>query len=192
MAPEQKQKPNPESETPKAGKPPKAGEAKSALATYALPAALIVSIVANLAGVFYYRSLALDASPVAAHEIPLGNYRFVAEEYEPGQVTEAEFALYIELVRQADRPARRLLEARRQKVRQNVEELLRTAHGGDFSDPTLRELKSQLQKRINETLEIRAVADVIVTELQMDRAEPPEVIVQEAKEPVPWVEPAAG
>jgi flagellar basal body-associated protein FliL len=192
MAPEQKQAPNPESEPPKNGDPPKAGKAKSALAPYALPAALIVSIVANLAGIFYFRSLAMSASPVAAHEVPLGSYRFVAEEHEAGQVTEAEFALHIELVRQADRPARRLLEARRQKVRQNVEELLRTAHGGDFSDPALRELKSQLQKRINETLEIRAVADVIVTELQMERAEPPLVIAPEAKEVVPWVEPAAG
>ena len=192
MAPEKKQPPNPEGEKTKEVRSAKAGTAKLAFAAYALPVALIVSIVANLAGVFYFRALANNASPVAAYEIPLGTYRFVADEHEPGQVTEAEFALYIELVRQADRPARRMLEARRQKVRQNVEELLRTAHGGDFNDPALCELKSQLQKRINETLEIRAVADVIVTELKMQRAEPPRVTVQETVESVPWVEPAAG
>ena len=192
MAPEQKQPPNPESEKPKQPEPTRVSKAKLAFAAYALPAALVVSIAANLAGVFYFRALATNSNPVAAYEIPLGTYRFVAEEHEPGQVTEAEFELYIELVRQADRPARRLLEARRQKVRQNVEELLRTAHGGDFNDPALRELKSQLQKRINETLEIRAVADVIVTELHTERAKPPRVTVQETADSVPWVEPSAG
>lgn len=192
MAPEQKQPPNPEGDAPKAASPTKAAKSKTVLAIYALPAALAVSILANLAGVFYFRSLAVSANPIAAHEIPLGDYRFVAEEHEPGQVTEAQFALYIELVRQAERPARQMLEARRQKIRQNVEELLRTAHGGDFSDPELRELKSQLQKRINETLGIRAVSDVIVTELQMERAEPPSVTDQEPGSRVPWVEPATG
>jgi len=191
MAPEQKQPPVSEGDTPKDAKPTKT-KGKPTLATFALPAALGVSIVANLAGVFYFRSLALSARPVATAEIALGDYHFVAQEHEPGQVTEARFALYIELVPQAERPARRMLEARRQKVRQNVEELLRTAHGGDFSDPTLRELKSQLQKRVNETLKIRAVADVIVTDLQLERAEPPRVIVQETDDTVPWVEPAAG
>lgn len=193
MAPEQKQPPNPEGEASKAAQPSKSVATwKAALAVYALPAALIVSIVANLAGVFYFRSLAMGAAPETENEIPLGNFRFVADEYESGQVTEAQFVLHIELVRQADRPARLLLESRRQKVRQNVEELLRTAHGGDFNDPALRELKNQLQKRINETLGIRAVADVIVTELEMQRAEPPQVIVQKEGEQVPWVEPAAG
>jgi flagellar basal body-associated protein FliL len=192
MAPEQKQSPNPEGGAPEATQPKKAAKPKPGLATYALPVALAVSIVANLTGIFYFRSLAISAHPVAANEIPLGDYRFVAEEHEPGQVTEAEFDLHIELVRQAERPARRMLEARRQKVRQNVEELLRTAHGGDFNDPALRELKSQLQKRINETLGIRAVADVIVTELQMERAQPPSVTEQPPEKSVPWVEPATG
>lgn len=192
MAPEQKQPPKPDEEARKAEQPTKTRNSSPAIAAYALPAALAVSILANLTGVFYFRSLTLSARPVAPHEIPLGDYRFVAEEYEPGQVTEAEFALHIELIRQAEQPARRLLEARRQKVRQNVEELLRTAHGGDFNDPVLGELKSQLQKRINETLEIRAVADVIVTELQLERSQPPTVIDQETAKKVPWVEPAAG
>jgi hypothetical protein len=153
---------------------------------------LAVSILANLVGVFYFRSLAIRAYPVVAQEIPLGNYRFMAEEYEPGQVTQAEFALYIELVRQAEPAARRLLEVRRQKVRQNVEELLRTAHGGDFRDPALRGLKGQLQKRINETLEIRAVAEVIVTELQLERAQSQAESGRYREKNVPWVEPAAG
>ncbi len=189
MAPEQKQPANPPEETAQTTPTAGTSKPKTSVSSYALPIALIVSILANLAGVFYFRSLALQARPIAAQEIPLGEYRFVAEEHEPGQVTEADFCLYIELVRQAEKPARRLLEARRQKVRQNVEELLRTAHGGDFNDPALKELKNQLQKRINETLEIRAVSDVIVTELELERAEPPTVTTPASQKAVPWVEP---
>lgn len=192
MAPEQKQPATPQEEPAKTAPSTGTSKPKASLASYAFPIALIVSILANLAGVFYFRSLALQARPVAAQEIPLGKYRFVAEEHEPGQVTEADFSLYIELVRQAEKPARRILEARRQKVRQNVEELLRTAHGGDFNDPVLKELKNQLQKRINETLEIRAVSDVIVTELDLERAEPPTVATSASQKAVPWVEPTEG
>ena len=50
------------------------------------------------------------------------------------------------------------------------EELLRRAHGGDFEDPGLQELKRQLQERINQALGIRAVADVIVTDLRLRRS----------------------
>lgn len=191
MAPEQKQPANPDADESEATLP-KVANSNGKLAAYALPAALVVSILANLSGVFYFRSLALVARPAIAHEIPLGDYRFVSDEHEPGQVTEAEFALYIELVRQAERPGRQMLEVRQQKVRQNVEELLRTAHGGDFNDPVLSELKSQLQKRINETLGIRAVADVIVTDLHLERAQRPSVTNQEPEKSVPWVEPTAG
>jgi flagellar basal body-associated protein FliL len=198
MAAEQKRQEPPEGDAPKKKPSKQTGTAnfKAKLAVYALPTALIVSIVANLAGVFYFRALAQGASPVATPEVALGEYHFVAEEHEPGQVTEAEFTLHIELVRQAEKPARRLLEARRQKVRQNVEELLRTAHGGDFNDPALKQLKSQLQKRLNETLGIRAVADVIVTELRMERTVPTianeRVSERETGQSVPWVEPANG
>ena len=190
MAQEQKQPATPPEEAAQSTPTSGTTKSKTSVSSYALPIALIVSILANLAGVFYFRSLAFQSRPVAAQEIPLGKYRFVAEEHEPGQVTEADFNLYIELVRQAEKPARRLLEARRQKVRQNVEELLRTAHGGDFNDPALKELKNQLQKRINETLEIRAVSDVIVTELELQRAEPPTVTPPASQKTVPWVEPA--
>ena len=192
MAPEQKQPSKPEGEAPQTAPPPETAKSKAFVAAHAVPIALAVSILANLVGVFYFRSLAIRAYPVVAQEIPLGNYRFMADEYEPGQVTQAGFALHIELVRQAEPAARRLLEVRRQKVRQNVEELLRTAHSGDFRDPALRGLKGQLQKRINETLEIRAVAEVIVTELQLERAQSQAESGRYREKNVPWVEPAAG
>ncbi len=193
MGPEPKPPPpKPDGEEAQTESSPRVVSRKALIAAYAFPIALAVSILANLVGVFYFRSLAIQANPLAPQEISLGTYSFVAEEHEPGQVTQAQFALHIELIRQAAEPARRLLEVRRQKVRQNLEELLRTAHGGDFSDPTLRQLKGQFQKRINETLEIHAVADVIVTDLRLERSPPRTAIGQTGGKNVPWVEPTAG
>ncbi|MHB8898609.1 MAG: hypothetical protein ACYC6Y_07670 [Thermoguttaceae bacterium] len=163
---------------------------KIPLAAYAYPTALAVSVLANLAGVFYFRTLAAADRPLAPQEIPLGDYRFVAEDCGPGQIQQAQFALHVELIRQSERAARGLIEARRQKLRQNLEELLRTAHSADFSDPALRELKGQFLKRINETLEIRAVAEIIVTDLKLERAQSRALGERAADKSVPWGESA--
>ncbi|MEX0866374.1 MAG: hypothetical protein WD030_03380, partial [Pirellulales bacterium] len=67
--------------------------------------------------------------------------------------------------------ARQRLEMHQYRVQQNVEELLRQAHGGDFSDPTLAELKRQMQEKINDTIAVRGISDVIITDLRLQRRE---------------------
>jgi len=193
MAAEPNQHDDPAEEAPAADAPATSPPRKFNLAaytSYALPAALAVSIVANLVGIVYFRTLAQAAAPRQTAEIPLGDYRFEAKEHEPGQVTQAQFSLHVELVHQAEKPGRALLHARQNRVQQNVEELLRMAHGGDFNDPTLKDLKGQLQKRVNETLGLRAVSDVIVTDLRLQRSPPRQVETETAS--VPWNEPPAG
>lgn len=170
----------------------KAPAEKNSLTRFALLAALCVSILANLFGAFYFRSVA-DAIRLAdTREIALGDYHFVAQEHEPGQVTRAEFCLYIELVPQAEEPARKLLDSRRHRVQQDVEELLRMAGGGDFNDPSLKGLKDQLRQQINQTLGMRAVSEVIVTDLSLQRRPLLKTDLEETVESVPWIEPPAG
>ncbi len=56
--------------------------------------------------------------------------------------------------------------------------MLRKAHDGDFDDPSLRELKRQMQEQINQTLGMRAIAAVIMADLKLQgvrAAEPPMV-----------------
>ena len=55
---------------------------------------------------------------------------------------------------------------------QDVEELLRRAHGTDFADPALTELKRQLQETVNHSLELRAIDEVIVTGLAVEQCDP--------------------
>jgi len=77
------------------------------------------------------------------------------------------------------------LDACRFRVQQNVEELLRRAHGGDFDDPGLGELKRQLQERINERSG-RAIAEVIVTDLKLQHNGQDAGLVTGTAESVPW------
>ncbi|HUT11192.1 MAG TPA: hypothetical protein VMY42_11895 [Thermoguttaceae bacterium] len=108
-------------------------------------------------------------------EVDLGTFQFEVRASELDTITGAEFVLHIALLDVVDEQARDRLTTHTYRVRQNVEELLRKAHGGDFEDPSLGGLKRQIQEQVNETLGIRAIADVMITNLQLrhrDNASP--------------------
>jgi hypothetical protein len=133
-----------------------------------------VSVLFHGFGFLYYQFSGKSAVHAVLFEIPLGDFRFVNEKAEPGSVLSAEFALYITLLDRIDRPAREQLAARQHRVQQDVEQLLRRAHACDFVDPALGDLKRQLQEQINGSLEMRAIGDVIVTNLKLRRSPPEE------------------
>ena len=157
-----------------------------------IAALVVVSVVIHGIGFAYFRLA--DKSPSAANtpEVSLGAFRFDADENEAGRITNAEFSLHIALLKQVDQAARRRLEAHRFRVQQDIEELLRRAHSGDFDDPKLGELKRQLQERINETLGMRAIADVIITDLKLQQSDRDLGLVTDTAEAVPWVEKPSG
>ncbi len=128
------------------------------------------------------------ARAAAATEIDLGTFQFKAEQHETGQIGAAEFNLHISLLDQLRPAAGMKLAMHEFRVQQDIEELLRQAHGGDFDDPTLSELKRQLQERINETLGLRAIADVIITDLKLDYRDGQETPMPDAAETALWVE----
>jgi len=148
-----------------------------------------LSVVGHVIGLTYSQ---LGASQADAGrggpEVSLGQFCFVAEPDEASRVRRAEFLLHIALLRQVEAAARRELAAKRLRVQQAVEELVRRAHGGDFDDPLLAELKQELQEQINETLGIRVIDDVIITELKLERAERPAETSTEMAEALPWAE----
>jgi len=100
--------------------------------------------------------------------------------------------LYITLLDGFQQRGRQQLAANRNRVQQDIEQLLRQAHPGDFEDPCLTELKRRIQAQINKSLGVRAVADVIITglELELNReAARPEA--QAAQAPA-WLDDSAG
>jgi len=118
----------------------------------------------------HFRVASNDPSLVQG-EVGLGEFRFVADARERSPIVAATFSLHLALLPETESLARERLVSRKYRVQQDVEELLRQAHGGDFEDPSLGDLKRQIQEQINSTLGVRVVDDVIVTNLDLQRSE---------------------
>lgn len=110
-----------------------------------------------------------EPASTASPEVALGAFHFEADKSEGGHATRADFSLYVTLVEPGERAARQRLAEHKFRVQQAVEELLRKAHGGDFDDPSLQDLKRQLHEQINQTVGMRAISDVILTDVKLVR-----------------------
>ena len=130
-----------------------------------------VSIALHVAGLAYYR-LRQRPEPAPGAEIGLGDFHFEADKSEGGGISKADFSLHVALLEPVDPTARQRLAARKYHIQQDVEELLRKAHSGDFDDPGLTDLKRQLHEQINQAIGVRAVSEIIVTDLKLSRSGP--------------------
>ncbi len=102
-------------------------------------------------------------------EVSLGEFAYVNSGDKIDSIVRAGFQIHIRLLDGVEKSARRRLSDRQFRVIQDVEELLRRAHGTDFADPALTELKRQLQETVNQSLELRAIDEVIVTGLVVEK-----------------------
>ena len=131
-----------------------------------------VSVLFHGLGFTYYKLRGAKPEDPAG-EVCLGVFHFEAPKGEVGTITRAEFSVYIELLEGVDEVARQRLAARRFRVQQGIEELLRQAHSGDFdTDPILGGLKRQFKEQINDILGIMVIrGDVIITNQKLDQNE---------------------
>ena len=132
------------------------------------------SVVAHGVLLFGWRTAGSRPAAQLTTEIPLGEFQFVNAAHEPDQegIAGAKFELHVDLLSGVSQAAGAQLQLRKHRVQQDIEELLRQAHVADFEDPTLTELKRQLKEKINATIEMRAVQEVIITHLQLDGSRP--------------------
>lgn len=147
-----------------------------------------ISVLVHAAGVAHYRFRLVRALTPDGPEVSLGQFRFEAGHTDGGGVARADFALHLSLLGGVDRPARRALVAHQYRVQEAVEQLLRSAHGADFEDPALDSLKRRLQERINETIGLRVISEVIVTDLHLTWNPDPQEPATETVRSVPWIE----
>ena len=152
---------------------------------------LAVSLIANGAALARLGSNDNSAREQLTPEVQLGQFGFVSSQAEAGQVVKAEFTVHVALSEDVEDEGRRRISQRQFRLRQDVEELLRGAHSGDFDDPLLRGLKQKLKERINKTLGIRAAAYVIITGMETELNDRSPVEKAEPAGMVPWVEPTA-
>jgi len=147
---------------------------------------LAASILVHGVGITWCKLRAAGSETDLSAEVSLGEFQFRADQTVPGGVSSANFALHIALLSEVDGTARQRLAARTFRVQQDIEQLLRLAHSSDFDDPLLAELKRQLQEQINETLGVRAIAEVIITDLKLQRVPSETGMVAETAELAPW------
>lgn len=107
-----------------------------------------------------------------SREVDLGKFQYVA--YSPDGslndallVEKADFELHVSLNKNSQKRATELMGLRKRKLRQGIEELIRQARDREFADPELVELKRRLMEQINHTLGIKAVDEVLITELRL-------------------------
>lgn len=131
------------------------------------------SLAAHGAGLALVGLRARPAVEPPSPEVSLGSFDVQPAASSAGGLRGAGFHLAIRLAHPEDRQARAKLAAAQYRLRQGIEELLRQAQASDFDDPTLADLKRQLEQRINETLSGRTAAEVIITELSVRRGDAP-------------------
>ena len=105
-------------------------------------------------------------------EVGLGTFRFEAAADGSTVAATVEFDLHVSLLEKCDRLGRHLLRNHENRVQQGIEELLREATDEDFQDPTFADLKRQFQETINGTLGERVIAEVIMTQVTIERDAP--------------------
>lgn len=132
---------------------------------------LIAGLVLIHAGIIGYIRMNSEGIGYLSPEVSLGKYQFIAKftdaEHQP--IQRAKLEIHVSLLQESVRAGRILLTMHENKVQQEIEQLLRQANGRDFEDPTLAELKRQIQAMINDTLGRRVVAEVIITDLSIHR-----------------------
>lgn len=133
---------------------------------------ITVALVGHAVGLWVF-AIHRTTPVVSSSEVDLGRYEFRNASARRGELAEVQFALHVRFLDEVDGRARHQLADRRFRVEQDIEEILRQAHAADFTDPHLRELKRQLQEQINRSLELRSVADVIVTDLDLQKGDVP-------------------
>lgn len=193
MADETKRPENPSAEEEKTVES-SAGKSRFALlcgktVQYWLAFLLISTLIVHGIGWAYYKSINTRAQADSSPEIEVGNFHFTADKTSGGRITGAEFSLFITALDGLDRIARTKMYSHKYRVQQEIESLLRQAHGGDFDDPALNDLKRQVREQINQVLGNRVISDVIVANLKITLSNNKEsaAVADSASSP-PWLE----
>lgn len=130
---------------------------------------VIASFVLHGVLYWYYSNLPGPQS----REVELGTYEFIAHAADGTLAGEplvrgATFDVHISLLSSMEGRARELITLRQTKLRQAIEELIRQARDREFADPELVELKRRLIEQINHTLGLKAVDEVMITDLRLN------------------------
>jgi hypothetical protein len=103
----------------------------------------------------------------AQPEYTVGTFSFVAGEPSDSRTVAGKFDLHVRFLDELDAPARQRIASHQYRVRESIEGLLRDSQGLNLDEPALTRLKHEIQERIDGALDLRAVAEVIITDMSV-------------------------
>jgi flagellar basal body-associated protein FliL len=164
MADSAKQQPEKEAPPADAGASP---WWKSLMVGRWLAAIIVVSLIVHAAVFMLLRKS--GGKPAAPAEYTVGTFSFVSDDRGDSKTIPGKFDLHIRFVDDLDAPAHQRLVAHQYRVRESVENVLRKSHGLELTDPALARLKHEIQEKIDTAIDLRAVAEVIITDLSVQQ-----------------------
>lgn len=144
---------------------------------------VVVLILSQIALIGHYRASSGVGEQVLSPEVSLGEFQFNSQSLHAEPIVSAIFQIHVSLLGETEHDGRLLLSAHQHKVQQEIEQLLRQAHSQDFEDPSLTELKRQIQTMINEILAKQVVAEILITDLSIDRVATSAASIREETSP---------
>ncbi len=132
-------------------------------------AVVVVGSIVFQGALFVLLRKTTSARSTAPTEYTVGTFSFTADSGADAPAAAGKFDLHIRFIEDLDGPAHQRLAAHQFRVRESVENLLRKSHGLELNDTAVARLKHELQERIDDALDLRAVAEVIITDLSVDQ-----------------------
>ena len=159
-------KPNssaPAAAEPAAGKP---RWWKSLLTPRWLVAIVVVSLVIHT--VLFVLVRRMTTRPVLPPEYTVGKFNLVAVRTGDSRGVPGEFELHLRFIDDLQSQANARIANHQFRVREAVENLLRKSRGIELDDPAIARLKHQIEEQINQAIDLRAVAEVMITNLTIE------------------------
>lgn len=136
---------------------------KSVLVQRWLAALVIVSLVLHFTAFVLLRKSV--SKTIVQPEFTVGTFTLTADEHGYGHGTSGKFDLHVRFIDDLDATARTRMTSHEFRVRESIENLLRGAQGIELNEQILTRLKHQIQDRIDDAIDMRAVAEVLITDL---------------------------
>jgi flagellar basal body-associated protein FliL len=139
---------------------------KSLLTPRWLVAIVVVSLVIHT--VLFVLVRRMSTRPVLPPEYTVGKFNLVAGAPGDSRGVPGEFELHLRFIDDLQSQANARIANHQFRVREAVENLLRKSHGIELDDPAIARLKHQIEEQINQAIDLRAVAEVMITNLTIE------------------------
>jgi flagellar basal body-associated protein FliL len=110
-----------------------------------------------------------SARPAIPPEYTVGAFNLVAGQPGDTRGVPGKFELHVRFIDDLQSQANARIASHQFRVREAIENLLRKSHGIELDDQAIARLKHQIQEQIDQAIDLRAVAEVMITDLTIDR-----------------------